>query len=384
MNFNYSGYQQLLGILQDGGYAFCNYHHYAEQSRCVILRHDIDTSLEQAVKLGAIESKCGVKSTYFVLLRTEFYNVASAKAQMLLDELQGQGHEVGLHFDEAAYDKGVDTVAAIKRFSSLMHYKEGYFTWVKTQKNIAENFDLSRITIAFVSEQVAGAFPNTIRSAQSKRAFFATMEHFYGQEVKRPAIGQFTYLSPKVQLGQNVRIGHNCTIGGEITIGDDTALGNNVTILNRVSIGENCDIHSGVVIGHDGFAYTENEAHEKNMGRHFGGVTIGNWVLIGENTCISHGTIDDTFIEDGVKIDALGHIAHNCYFGRNSAMAVPCSVSGSVNVGENAYLAGSIVRNQCTIGENAFMVLGAVVVKDVPPDTTVVGNPAKPFERKKD
>ena len=62
---------------------------------------------------------------------------------------------------------------------------------------------------------------------------------------------------------------------------------------------------------------------------------------------------------------------------------VPCSVSGSVHVGENAYLAGDIIRNQCTIGENAFVGLGAVVVKDVAPGQTVVGNPAKPFIKKK-
>ena len=63
-------------------------------------------------------------------------------------------------------------------------------------------------------------------------------------------------------------------------------------------------------------------------------------------------------------------------------MAVPCSVSGSVHVGENAYIAGDIIRNQCTIGENAFVGLGAVVVKDVPADITVIGNPAKPYNKK--
>ena len=119
------------------------------------------------------------------------------------------------------------------------------------------------------------------------------------------------------------------------------------------------------------------------MVKHFGGVSIGNDVLIGENVCISRGTIDDTVLEDGVKIDALGHIAHNCWFGRNAAMPVPCSVSGSVHVGENAYLAGDIIRNQCTIGKDAFVGLGAVVVKDVAPGQTVVGNPAKPFIKKK-
>ena len=110
-------------------------------------------------------------------------------------------------------------------------------------------------------------------------------------------------------------------------------------------------------------------------------MTIGDRVLVGENVCISRGTIDDTVLESGVKIDALGHIAHNCWFEENAAMAVPCSVSGSVHIGRNGYLAGNIIRNQCTIGENAFIGLGAVVVKDVPPGETMVGNPAKPFRK---
>lgn len=270
----------------------------------------------------------------------------------------------------------------VERFSSLAQYRDGTFTWVKKQTNVPENFDLSHIRLAFVSEEVQGPFQNVIRTPESKRAFFSTMEHFYGRKEDRPAVGQFTYLSPKVKLGKNVRIGHNCTLDGDITIGDNTVIWNNVVLMNRVTIGKSCDIHSGAMIGHDGFAYTENEAHEKTMVKHFGGVSIGDTVLIGENVCISRGTIDDTVLEDGVKIDALGHIAHNCRFGQNSAMAGPCGVNGSVQIGQNSYLAGSIVRNQCTIGENAFVGLGAVVVKDVPPDTTVVGNPARPFEKK--
>ena len=172
---------------------------------------------------------------------------------------------------------------SVEGFSSLAHYKPGSFTWVKAQKNIPEGFDLSRIQLAFLSEDVVGPFRNAIRTPESKHAFFSTMDHFYGQEEDRPAVGHFTYISPKVKLGKNVRVGHNCTLDGDITIGDDTVIWNNVVIVNRVSIGKRCDIHSGAVIGHDGFAYTEDEAHRKTMVRHFGGVSIGDDVLIGEN-----------------------------------------------------------------------------------------------------
>ncbi len=289
-----------------------------------------------------------------------------------------------LRREEVPFSFAGDELAPVEGFSSLGRYKPGSFTWIKGQANIPEGLDLSRLALVFVSEGVdAGPAPNVIRTPESKRAFFSAIEHFYAQEEDRPAVGQFTYISPKVKLGKNVRIGHNCTLDGDITIGDGTVIWNNVVIVNRVVIGRDCDIHSGAVIGHDGYAYTEDAEHKKTMVKHLGGVVIGDRVLIGENVCVSRGTIDDTTLESGVKIDALGHIAHNCWFEEDAAMAVPCSVSGSVRVGKNAYLAGDIIRNQCAIGENAFVGLGAVVVKNVAPGKTVVGNPAKPFIKKK-
>lgn len=277
-----------------------------------------------------------------------------------------------------------DHEVEVEGFSSLAHYKNNSFTWIKAQKNIPNGFNLSEIKLAFVSEEVrAEDIDNIIRTPESKRAFFFTVEHFYGQEEKRPAVGEFTYISPKVKLGKNVRIGHNCTLDGDISIDDNTVIWNHVTIVNKVHIGKNCDIRSGTVIGHDGFAYTEDCEHKKTMVKHFGGVDIGNNVLVGESVCIHRGTIDDTILEDGVKIDALSHIAHNCYFKRNSAAAAPCRTNGSVKIGENAYLAGALVRNQCEVGDNAFVGLGAVVVKNVEANQTVVGNPARPIVKKR-
>lgn len=289
-----------------------------------------------------------------------------------------------LEKEEIPFSFSGDLETQVDGFSSLTRYRAGSFTWIKKQESIPEGLDLTGLALVFVAEDVdAGGAPNVIRTPESKYAFFSTMEHFYAQAEERPAVGQFTYIGPRVKLGENVRIGHNCTLDGDITIGDGTVIWNNVVIVNRVTIGRNCEIHSGAVIGHDGYAYTEDVGHHKTMVKHFGGVRMGDAVLIGENVCISRGTIDDTTLEDGVKIDALGHIAHNCWFEQDAAMSVPCSVSGSVHVGKNAYLAGDIIRNQCTIGADAFVGLGAVVVKDVAPGQTVVGNPAKPFIKKK-
>ncbi len=104
MNFTYRDYRALIGLLRDNGYAFSSYVNYPGTGKCVILRHDIDYSLEQAVKLARLEKELGVRSTYFVLLSSDFYNPASSSSYRNLHELLDLGHNIGLHFDETAYD----------------------------------------------------------------------------------------------------------------------------------------------------------------------------------------------------------------------------------------------------------------------------------------
>lgn len=105
MEFTYQAYQAFLALLREQRYTFCGYHDHAEAERCVILRHDIDNSLPQALRLAETEAEAGVSSTYFVLLRTDFYNAASRESRRILRRLMDLGHEVGLHFDETAYGK---------------------------------------------------------------------------------------------------------------------------------------------------------------------------------------------------------------------------------------------------------------------------------------
>lgn len=104
--FTYASYKLLVSLLQDTGYTVKNYHTWQENTRCVILRHDIDTNLDQAVALARVEQELGVISTYFVLLTSDFYNPASKENLEKLHSIQSMGHELGLHFDEKAYPAG--------------------------------------------------------------------------------------------------------------------------------------------------------------------------------------------------------------------------------------------------------------------------------------
>ena len=123
MRFTYNSYKELLNLLQVHGYEFISYHNHQEHPRGVILRHDIDNSLEAAIKLGEIEASYGVSSTYFVLLRSDFYNVFTKKTTGALKTLQTLKHEIGLHFDEAFYGCPMnpeDAIYAIQKEAKLL------------------------------------------------------------------------------------------------------------------------------------------------------------------------------------------------------------------------------------------------------------------------
>ncbi len=156
-----------------------------------------------------------------------------------------------------------------------------------------------------------------------------------------------------------------------------------VTILDcNVTWGEDCYFKPGAVIGGSGFGW-ENDSDGVPIRRpHIGGVKIGNNVEVGANSTIDRGTIDDTIIEDNVKIDNLVHVAHNCRIGENTCIVAGSVICGSVTIGRNCWVgAGAIIKNQVTIGDNVTIGVGAIVVKDVPSGSVLAGIKAQPIER---
>lgn len=261
-------------------------------------------------------------------------------------------------------------------FSSLKHYKHGTVTWVKNQEK-AEGKDLSKVTLLVAQEGCRIEAANVIYSAESKKVFFALVDEVLDPRKRDVGIGLNTVIGSDVELGDNVSIGANCSITGEIRIGSHSTIGDNVVLCNRVSIGEHTEIQPGCVIGIDGFGFYEDKDHRnKTMVRHHGGVVIGSYVFIGSHTNIARGTLDDTVIEDDVKIAPSTHIGHNNHIG-GSATVICSKLYGSVALGENAYVTACTVENQCHVGRDALVGMGAVVTKDVPDNQVVVGIPAK-------
>ena len=141
-------------------------------------------------------------------------------------------------------------------------------------------------------------------------------------------------------LGKNIQIGSNVSIGNNVVIGSNTIINANVTIENNVQIGKNCIFFSGSRIGTDGFGYAPDDDGSWSKIPQRGSVVIEDNVHIGANTTIDCGTIDNTIIRAGVKIDNLVHIAHNCEIGENTIIAAMAGFAGSSKIGKNCMIGG--------------------------------------------
>jgi UDP-3-O-[3-hydroxymyristoyl] glucosamine N-acyltransferase len=171
------------------------------------------------------------------------------------------------------------------------------------------------------------------------------------QRPARPRIHPSAVVDPEAQIDPTAQIGPLCVVERGARIGAQTVLKSRVTVSEDCEIGERCILHPGVVIGADGFGFAKDGERWEKI-EQLGAVRIGNDVEIGANTCIDRGALNDTVIEQGVKLDNLIQIGHNVRVGRNTAMAGCVGVAGSATIGAN-----------CTIGGSAG-VLGHLTIAD--------------------
>lgn len=279
-----------------------------------------------------------------------------------------------------SYDYQGDIDLEIDGFSSLNHYVSNTITWVKKSENWSSDKE-AIVALCVVESGIEINVKNQIICNNSKKVFFSILEAFFYMKKERKAIGSNSTIGENVNLGENVFIGNNCSIEGEISIGDNTVIANNVVISGRVTIGHDCEIQSSVVIGESGFGFYEDGDGKRKLVKHFGGVRIGNDVFIGAHTNIAKGTLDDTYIGDGVKIAPSTHIGHNNYI-ESDATVICSQLYGSVSLGNRAYVVGSIVKNQCVVGDNSMIGMGSIVTKNIEPNKVAVGAPAKVIREK--
>lgn len=155
-------------------------------------------------------------------------------------------------------------------------------------------------------------------------------------------IGAFSYIGKNVQIGDNVKIYPHVYIGDDVKIDDNSLLFPGVRVYNSCLIGKHVTLHSGVIIGSDGFGFAPLEDGSFEKIPQIGNVILEDHVEIGSNTTVDRATLGSTIIREGVKLDNLIQIAHNVEIGKNTVVAAQAGISGSTKVGEQVVIGGQV------------------------------------------
>lgn len=184
-------------------------------------------------------------------------------------------------------------------------------------------------------------------------------------QAARPKVHPSAVIDPEAFVHPLARIGALCVIERGARIGADTELKSRVTVGEDCVIGERCLLHPGVVIGADGFGFAASEGGWEKI-EQLGAVCIGNDVEIGANTCIDRGALQNTVIEDGVKLDNLIQIGHNVRVGKHTAMAGCVGVAGSATIGAHCTIGGgAIVLGHLALADNINISAATVVTRSI-------------------
>jgi len=219
-----------------------------------------------------------------------------------------------------------------------------------------------------------------ILSDTPKNTFVDCLQYFFS-ESSELEIHPTAVIHPTVKLGKNISIGANTVIDKFVSIGDDCVIGANTHIQKGSIIGNRVNIRSNVTIGNWGFGFVKDEKGQNINFPHYGNVVIEDDVQIGSSTCIDRGSLGDTIIKKGAKIDNLVHVAHNVIIGENALVIACTMIGGSTVIGDNCWVAPAVIlRNGINIGANSTLGMGCVVTKDIPANATVTGSPAIPLE----
>lgn len=190
-------------------------------------------------------------------------------------------------------------------------------------------------------------------------------------------VGDFAFIGENVVIGAGTKVYPQAYIGDRVTIGEECLVFSGARLYHDTLIGRACTIHSGVVLGSDGFGFAPLEGGGYMKVSQIGNVVIEDEVEIGSNTTIDRATIGSTIIRKGVKLDNLIQIAHNCEIGENTVIAAQTGISGSTKVGKNCMIGGQAgLAGHLKIGDNVKIQAQAGIPSDIKDGEIVMGSPA--------
>ena len=200
------------------------------------------------------------------------------------------------------------------------------------------------------------------------------------------SLGPYAVIGEDVYIGEGTQIAAHCVIGAGSWIGENCCLHPRVTLYSRVRLGNNVEVHAGTVLGSDGFGYAFDGSRYWKFPQ-AGILEIGDDVEIGANTTIDRGSLNDTRIAEGVKLDNLVHVAHNVEIGAHTVIAAQSGISGSSKLGNNVIVGGQVgIADHCTLedGSIAGAQAGIPTGKTIRSGQAVWGTPARPLEKFKE
>lgn len=260
----------------------------------------------------------------------------------------------------------------IKGVCSLDNVSSNHLSFSK--KNIVNGLTLEVLLLVPNDFVYIDKMNYTVIKVDNPRLEFAkVVNHFFSKKAQQ-GIHASTVIGHDCSLGSTVSIGSHCSIGNNVSIGENTILNSNIVIADNTRIGNNCYIKSGCIIGEDGFGFDFEEDGTPIRIPHLGAVSIGDYVEIGSKSVIARGTLNDTVIENNVKIDDKVFIAHNCQIGMNTVIIACAEISGSVTIGQNCWIGpNSSIIQKVNIANNVTIGIGTVITHNVESNKKIMG-----------
>jgi len=268
------------------------------------------------------------------------------------------------------------------KYSELMATTQAGVVLVSPELAEAPGDVAARVVVAKPQEALLSLLPRFYRAPAVQTGINETAVIGRGVSFgKNVSIGAYAVIGDGVAIGDGTVVGPHCVLGPSVVVGSECHLVAQVTLYTGAVIGDRVIIHAGARIASDGFGYVQRGgAHVKIP--HVGRCVIENDVEIGANTTIDRGSIDDTVVGAGTKIDNLVQIAHNVRIGKLCLIMAQVGIAGSVRVEDGAMLLGQVgVSGHHTIGARAILAAQAGVFGDIPPGETWSGYPARPHKQ---
>ena len=258
-----------------------------------------------------------------------------------------------------------DPATLIRQVGSLDKAGAAQITFVSSKKNL-EKLAATRAAAVILSpeNEKRTKLPRIVCDAPY--AYFAKVSQLFNPvATQAPGVHPTAVVSPKAKLGEKVSIGAGCVVGEGVTIGDDSCLYPRVVVYPGCSLGRRVIVHSGAVIGADGFGIAQEQGRWVKIPQ-IGAVRIGDDVEIGANTTIDRGALDDTVLEEGVKLDNLVQIAHNVRVGAHTAIAGCAGVAGSADIGRHCTIGGAaVILGHLRIVDHVHVSAGTLISRSI-------------------